>query len=143
MYAAVKRFLEQQGFDAKGEVIGCDIVAVRPGEPPMLVICELKLQFNLDLLLQAADRMTLADAVWLAVPRTRRGRDRDRRVVRLCRLLGSGPAHRRRRRYGGSSWPSRRRTAPASASTAASACCANTNAATATPRPAARPGVPS
>ena len=90
MYAAVKRFLEGQGFDAKGEVIGCDIVAVRPGEPPMLVICELKLQFNLDLLLQAADRMTLADAVWLAVPRTRRGRDRDRRVVRLCRLLGLG-----------------------------------------------------
>ncbi len=90
LYAAVKRFLEAQGFDAKGEVIGCDIVAVRAGEPPTLVICELKLRFNLDLLLQAADRMTLADAVWLAVPRTRRGRDRDRRVVRLCRLLGLG-----------------------------------------------------
>ena len=90
LYAAVKRFLERQGFEPKGEVIGCDIVAVRPGEPPLLVICELKLQFNLDLLLQAADRMAAADAVWLAVPRTRRGRDRDRRVVKLCRLLGLG-----------------------------------------------------
>ena len=90
LYAAVKRFLEAQGFVAKGEVIGCDIVAVRPGEPPLLVICELKLQFNLDLLLQAADRMTVADSVWLAVPRTRRGRDRDGRVVKLCRLLGVG-----------------------------------------------------
>jgi hypothetical protein len=28
--------------------------------------------------------------VWLAVPATRRGRDRDRRVHRLCRLLGFG-----------------------------------------------------
>ena len=90
LYAAVKRFLEAQGFDAKGEVVGCDIVAVRPGEPPMLVICELKLQLNLELLLQAADRMALADEVWLAVPRTRRGRDRDRRVVKLCRLIGLG-----------------------------------------------------
>ena len=90
LYGAVKRFLETQGFEAKGEVVGCDIVAVRAGEPPLLVICELKLQFNLDLLLQAADRMSVADAVWLAVPRTRRGRDRDRRVVRLCRLLGLG-----------------------------------------------------
>ena len=90
LYEAVKRFLEAQGFEAKGEVVGCDIVAVRPGEPPILVVCELKLQFNLDLLLQAADRMTAADAVWLAVPRTRRGRDRDLRVVRLCRLLGFG-----------------------------------------------------
>jgi hypothetical protein len=90
LYDAVKRFLERQGFEAKGEVIGCDIVAVRPGEPPMLVICELKLQFNLELLLQAADRMAMADAVWLAVPRTRRGRDRDRRVTKLCRLLGLG-----------------------------------------------------
>ena len=63
---------------------------MRAGEPPVLVICELKLGFNLELLLQAADRMAAADAVWLAVPRTRRGRDRDRRVVKLCRLLGLG-----------------------------------------------------
>ena len=90
LYAGVKAFLEAQGFVAKGEIGGCDIFAVRPGEPPVLVICELKLGFNLDLLLQGADRMEAADAVWLAVPRTRRGRDRDRRVVRLCRLLGFG-----------------------------------------------------
>lgn len=90
LYAAVKSFLAAQGFAAKGEVCGCDVVAVRPGEPPILVICELKLGFNLELLLQAADRMAAADAVWLAVPQTRRGRDRDRRVVRLCRLLGLG-----------------------------------------------------
>ena len=90
LYAAVKAFLEAQGFSAKGEIGGCDVVAVRPGEPPILVICELKLGLNLELLLQAADRMALADAVWLAVPRTRRGRDRDRRMVKLCRLIGFG-----------------------------------------------------
>ncbi len=70
LYAAVKAFLEAQGFAAKGEVGGCDVVAVRAGEPPVLVVCELKLGFTLDLLLQAADRMAVADAVWLAVPRS-------------------------------------------------------------------------
>ena len=90
LYAAVKMFLEAQGFSAKGEIGSCDIVAVRAGEPPLLVICELKLGFNLDLLLQATDRMAAADAVWLAVPHTTRGRHRDRRVVKLCRLLGFG-----------------------------------------------------
>ncbi len=90
LYAAVKAFLEAQGFSAKGEIHGCDVVAIRPGEPPILVICEMKLGLNLELVLQAVDRMAVADAVWLAVPRTRRGRDRDRRVVKLCRLVGLG-----------------------------------------------------
>jgi hypothetical protein len=55
-----------------------------------LAIVEMKLGLSLDLLLQAIDRMRAADEVWLAVPATRRGRDRDRRVHRLCRLLGVG-----------------------------------------------------
>ena len=57
---------------------------------PLLAIVELKRGFNLDLLLQAVDRMRPADEVWLAVPMTRRGRDRDPRVRRLCRLIGLG-----------------------------------------------------
>jgi hypothetical protein len=90
LYGAVKAFLEAQGFTVKGEVCGCDIVAVRAGEPPLVVITELKLTFSLELLLQGVDRLRAADEVWLAVLATRRGRDRDRRVYRLCRLLGFG-----------------------------------------------------
>lgn len=90
LYPAVKRFLEAAGFEVKGEVKGCDIVAVRPGAPPTLTIVEMKLGLTLELLLQVTDRMRVADEVWLAVPATRRGRDRDPRVHRLCRLLGYG-----------------------------------------------------
>ncbi len=90
LYRPLKRFLETRGFEVKGEVCGCDIVAVRPGEPAMLVITEMKLSFTLELLLQAVDRMAWADEVWLAVTASRRGRDQDRRVHRLCRLLGLG-----------------------------------------------------
>ena len=90
LYPAVKRFLEAASFDVKGEVKGCDIVAVRAAEGLTLTIVEMKLGFTLDLLLQVTDRMRAADEVWLAVPATRRGRDRDPRVHRLCRLLGFG-----------------------------------------------------
>lgn len=90
LYRPVKAFLERLGFEVKGEVRGCDVVAVRPGEPPLLVIAELKLGFSLELVLQAVERLQSADEVWLAVPMTRRGRDRDSRAHRLCKLLGIG-----------------------------------------------------
>ncbi|HXC90678.1 MAG TPA: DUF2161 family putative PD-(D/E)XK-type phosphodiesterase [Stellaceae bacterium] len=90
LYPTVKRFLEGAGFVVKGEVCGCDIAAVRDGEPPLLAVVEMKRGFSLDLLLQAVDRMRPADEVWLAVPLTHRGRDRDPRVRRLCRLVGLG-----------------------------------------------------
>ena len=92
LYAPVKRFLEGLGFEVKGEVCGCDIVAVDRGSPIALVICELKLSFTLDLVLQAVDRSTACDEVWLAVRASLRGRGResDPRVKRLCRLLGFG-----------------------------------------------------
>ncbi len=70
--------------------MGADVVALRDGEPPMLVIAELKLGLNFELVLQAVERMRSADEVWLAVPATRKGRDRDRRAHHLCRLLGIG-----------------------------------------------------
>ena len=90
LYPAVKRFLEKAGFRVKGEVNGCDVVAIRDSEPLRLTIVEMKRGFNLDLLLQATDRMRTADEVWMAVPAARRGRHHDRRVRRLCRLLGFG-----------------------------------------------------
>jgi hypothetical protein len=88
--APVKRFLERLGFAVKGEIDGCDILAIRADDPPVLVIAELKLGLSFELVLQAVDRLTAADEVWLAVPQTRKGRDRDRRAHRLCRLLGVG-----------------------------------------------------
>lgn len=90
LYAPVKAFLEAQGFAVKGEICGCDVVGVRDGEPPILLIAELKLSFTLELVLQAVDRLRCADAVYLCVAASRRGRDRDGRVLRLCRLLGVG-----------------------------------------------------
>ncbi len=91
LYAPVKRFLEAQGFQVKGEVCGCDLVALRGDEPPRVVIGELKLAFNLELVLQGVNRTAACDEIWLAVRVSwRRGREHDPRVRKLCRFLGFG-----------------------------------------------------
>ncbi len=92
LYAPIKAFLEAQGYAVKGEVEGCDVVAVRGAEAPLVV--ELKRSFSLDLVLQGVARQKLTDKVYLAVAdEGARGstlRRRRREVARLCRLLGLG-----------------------------------------------------
>ncbi|EWY41797.1 hypothetical protein N825_25105 [Skermanella stibiiresistens SB22] len=93
LYDPVKAFLEAQGYDVKGEVRSCDLVAVRAGEAPVLV--ELKLRFSLSLVLQGIDRLALSDRVYLAVPKPSGRRisgpnANDATVRKLCRMLGMG-----------------------------------------------------
>jgi hypothetical protein len=91
LYLPVKRYLESFGFAVKGEICGCDLVALRGEEAPLVVVGELKLGFNLELVLQGIDRIAACDEIWLAVRTSgRRGRERDPRVLKLCRLLGFG-----------------------------------------------------
>ena len=92
LYPPVKRFLEGLGFEAKGEIRGCDIVALDRGEPVAVVIAELKETFTLELVLQAVERTAACDEVWLAVRASKRGkgRENDSRVKKLCRYLGFG-----------------------------------------------------
>jgi len=92
LYQPIKSFLETRGYSVKGEIGGCDIVALSDDEPPLVVVCELKLSFNLELILQAVDRATAGDEVWVAarVSAKGKGRESDRRFRDLCRRLGFG-----------------------------------------------------
>jgi hypothetical protein len=92
LYLPVKAHLESLGFEVKGEIMGCDLVALKDGEPQAVVIGEMKLAFTLELVLQAVDRSAVADEVWLAVKASvkGRGREHDSRVKKLCRLCGFG-----------------------------------------------------
>ena len=92
LYLPVKRFLEKLGFTVKGEIGGCDLVALSDGDPPVVVVGELKLAFNLELILQAVDRAAAADEVWIAAKISARGKGResDARYRNLCRRLGFG-----------------------------------------------------
>jgi hypothetical protein len=93
LYEPVKRFLEAQGYAVKAEVRGCDVVAVRGDEAPVVV--ELKTRFSLPLLIQGVDRQAVTDAVYVATAlpdgisahkwlRQRRG------AINLCKRLGLG-----------------------------------------------------
>ena len=96
LYAPVKCFLEARGYEVKGEVCGCDVVARhvddRGDEPP--VIIELKLRFTLALLLQGVDRLAVSERVYVAVPRpprNARGLSPEAPSIRrLCRRVGLG-----------------------------------------------------
>jgi hypothetical protein len=95
LYAPVKEFLERRGYEVKGEVRGCDLVARRGDEPPIIV--ELKLRFSLALVLQGIDRLPLTERVYLAVPRPPSRQRRSSALApdspdirKLCRRLGLG-----------------------------------------------------
>ncbi len=92
LYLPIKGFLEAAGYSVKGEIAGCDLVGLTPDEPPVVVICELKLSFNLELILQAVDRAAASDEVWIAarVSAKGKGREQDGRYRNLCRRLGFG-----------------------------------------------------
>ncbi|MCJ9674603.1 DUF2161 family putative PD-(D/E)XK-type phosphodiesterase, partial [Neorhizobium sp. SHOUNA12B] len=92
LYLPVKTFLESFGYEVKGEVGGCDLVGLSEADPPVVVICELKLTFNLELILQAVDRAGVSDEVWIAarISAKGRGREADKRYRDLCRRLGIG-----------------------------------------------------
>ena len=92
LYPPVKRFLEDLGFAVKGEIGHCDLVALSADAPPIVVVGELKLVFNLELVLQGVDRAAACDEVWLAARMSSRGKGResDARFRNLCRRLGFG-----------------------------------------------------
>ena len=89
LYPPVKLFLEGQGYEVKGEVQNCDLVAVRDDEEPVVV--ELKLTLNLDLIVQAVERLSLTKKVYVAVPRRCAPlKARRKGVLKLLKMLGLG-----------------------------------------------------
>lgn len=92
LYAPIKLFLEGQGYEVKGEIGACDIVALRGEEAPVVV--ELKERLTLALILQGVDRLGVSDSVYLAfrVGKGQSGtwRSKRKQVVGLLRRLGMG-----------------------------------------------------
>jgi len=89
LYLPLKRFLESQNYEVKGEVRDCDVLAVRDGESPVVV--ELKVSLNLSVVLQAVDRLALTSKVYIGVPRSCTVLKRQRRhIIKLLRMLGLG-----------------------------------------------------
>lgn len=89
LYPDLKAFLETQGYEVKSEIGACDIMAIRAGDPPVIV--EMKLSFSLALVMQGVARQALFEDVYLAVPVPKKGWPaRYKDIIALCRRLGLG-----------------------------------------------------
>ncbi len=89
LYAPVRDCFLRDGYEVRGEVLDCDLVALRGDD---LIVVELKRGLTVDLLLQAAKRQSITKSVYVAIPAPvnmgRRSRWPD--IKRLVRQLEMG-----------------------------------------------------
>jgi hypothetical protein len=89
LYPPLKSYLEGQGYEVKGEILNCDVVALRPEASPIIV--ELKMSLNMTILLQAVDRIKISNTVYVGVPKGLAIlKKRRKQIVKLLRMLGLG-----------------------------------------------------
>ncbi len=83
LYGPVRDYLQGFGYEVRGEVKDCDIVAVK-GE--VLLVVEMKRTLNLDVILQGVLRQRIADLVYIAVPKKNKAMS-TKRWKDTCYLL--------------------------------------------------------
>lgn len=93
LYLPIKKHLQAIGYIVKGEIKNCDIVAQKTSSDgnQQLIIIELKLTLNITLLLQSIDRFSLADIVYIAIPKQCSiYKKQYKQVKKLIKRLGLG-----------------------------------------------------
>ena len=95
LYLPLKTFLEKQDYEVKAEVEDCDVVAIKTATtkekiPPTII--ELKLSLNLEVILQAVDRIKLSPIIYIGVPNSCGAlkKKKRKRIVKLLKMLGLG-----------------------------------------------------
>lgn len=88
MYLPVKKFFSELGFKVNAEVKNCDITLLKDNK---LIIVEMKKHFCLELLFQAMERQSLADEVYVAVPRFKTAKGRKyNNILNIVKKLELG-----------------------------------------------------
>src|SRR5690625_4361698 len=89
LYEPIQNYFYSLGYEVQAEVNDCDVVAFKDDS---LIIIELKLNLNITLLMQAANRQKLTPDVYIAIPRPKISlrRRRWRELVHLIRRLELG-----------------------------------------------------
>lgn len=82
----VKSFFLNNGFKVRSEVLSFDLVCEKSN---IINIVELKLKFNLKLIQQAANALTYAECVYIAIPDIYKSKDLYM-IKDICRGLGIG-----------------------------------------------------
>lgn len=89
LYEPIQNYFYSHGYEVQAEVNDCDVVAFKDDT---LIIIELKLNLNITLLMQAANRQKFTSDVYIAIPRPKTSlrRRRWRDLVHLIRRLELG-----------------------------------------------------
>ncbi len=87
LYPPIRDYLETHGYQVQAEVKNCDIIATKDDE---LIVVELKTSVNMTLLVQATQRQTIADSVYVAVPSPKRQNRHWRGIKRVIKRLELG-----------------------------------------------------
>jgi hypothetical protein len=88
LYPPIKKHLQHLGFEVKGEIKNCDVVAKKGDD---IIVIELKLTLNITLLMQAVDRFTVADTVYIAIPKqSSLFKKKQKQIKKLIARLGLG-----------------------------------------------------
>ncbi len=87
LFAPVRDYFAEKGFDVAAEVKHCDVVATREGE---LVVIELKTSLNMTLITQAVKRQRLTNQVYVAIPEPKKKSKRFREQISVLKRLGLG-----------------------------------------------------
>lgn len=89
LYAPIKAFFEARGYEVQGEVKHCDVVAKKPNQDELIIV-ELKTSPNLSLLIQATERQSVSEFVYIAIPEKKYRRSHWRGIQRVVKQLGLG-----------------------------------------------------
>ena len=87
LYQPVKDYLEKHGYVVRGEVKHCDMVAIRGDD---LIVVELKTGANMTLLVQATERQSISNSVYVAIPKPKRSNRQWLGVKRVLKRLELG-----------------------------------------------------
>ena len=88
LYPPLKAHFEAQGCEVQAEVKHCDmVVTTKTGE---MFIVELKTSVNLSLLIQATERQSISEHVYIAIPKKSYRRKQWQGIQRVVKQLGLG-----------------------------------------------------
>ena len=88
LYQPLKTHFENQGCEVQAEVKHCDMVVTTP-EGGLMVV-ELKTSVNLSLLIQATERQSISEHVYIAIPKKSYRRKQWQGIQRVVKQLGLG-----------------------------------------------------
>jgi hypothetical protein len=95
-YLPLKKFLEKQNYEVKGEVYNCDVPVIKKiaaSENTLQpTIIELKSSLNLAIILDAVDRLKLSPKIYIGAPNSCGAlkKKKRKRTTMLLKMLGLG-----------------------------------------------------